>query len=268
MTLRKRCGILLCTLTLLFSSGCSVFMAAKQPGLKNVALFKAGTPRSLLLAEFGSPVSDLRDGKKYEIFAFRQGYSTGAKAGRAFFHGAADVMTLGLWEIIGTPTESIFNGNEMAFEVSYDENNKIDQVVALKGAAETAQDLANIQEQSGHPQYSGGDKSQTQEKALAPELVFESSPPRADGSIELSGKVISSASISEISINGREVPLAKDGSFKVLRLPPMGTTTYRLSVADEFGQRANAEINVERKAILLAEEVEPLNPRKTKDFPR
>lgn len=133
MTLRNKCGIFLCTLALLFSSGCSVFMAAKQPGLKNVDLFKIGTPRSMLLAEFGLPtVSESRENKKHEIFTFRQGYSTGARAGRAFFHGAADVMTLGIWEVIGTPTEAVFNGDEMAFEVSYDENNRVDQVIALK----------------------------------------------------------------------------------------------------------------------------------------
>jgi hypothetical protein len=43
-------------------------------------LFAVGTPRSMLLAEFGMPaVSELRDGKKYEIFKFVQDYSAGAK---------------------------------------------------------------------------------------------------------------------------------------------------------------------------------------------
>ena len=112
--------------------GCAVFMAAKQPGKKNVNLFRIGTPRSMLLAEFGLPiVSEERNGKKYEIFKFIQGYSAGAKAGRAVFHGAADIFTLGLWEIIGTPTEGVFNGTEMAYEVSYDNDNRIDSVVSL-----------------------------------------------------------------------------------------------------------------------------------------
>jgi hypothetical protein len=49
---------------MLLSSGCAVFMAAKQPDKKNVDLFRVGTPRSMLLAEFGMPtVSELRDGK-------------------------------------------------------------------------------------------------------------------------------------------------------------------------------------------------------------
>jgi hypothetical protein len=118
---------------ILLSSGCSVFMAAKQPDKKNVDLFKVGTPRSMLLAEFGMPtVSELRDGKKYEIYKFVQGYSVGAKAGRAVFHGAADVLTLGLWEVVGTPVEGVFSGDEMAYEVRYDDESRVDQIIALK----------------------------------------------------------------------------------------------------------------------------------------
>ena len=129
-------AILLVSLSALFlitNSGCSVFMAAKQPSAKNVDLIKVGTPRSMLVAEFGLPVvSEVRNGKKYEIYKFVQGYSTGAKTGRAVFHGVADVFTLGLWEVFGTPTESAFSGDEMAYEVSYDENDRIEQVTVLK----------------------------------------------------------------------------------------------------------------------------------------
>lgn len=118
---------------MLLSSGCSVFMAAKQPDKKNVDLFKIGTPRSMLLAEFGMPtVSESREGKKFEIYKFIQGYSAGAKAGRAVFHGAADVLTLGLWEVVGTPVEGTFSGDEMAYEVRYDDESRVDQVIALK----------------------------------------------------------------------------------------------------------------------------------------
>jgi hypothetical protein len=114
-------------------SGCSVYMAAKQPDAKNVELFKVGTPRAMLLAEFGLPtVAETREGHKYEIYKFVNGYSAGAKAGRAVFHGAADMLTLGLWEVVGTPTEGVFSGDEMAFRVRYDKNDIIDEVAALK----------------------------------------------------------------------------------------------------------------------------------------
>jgi hypothetical protein len=85
------------------------------------------------LAEFGNPISsEMKDSEKCEIFKFIQGYSTGAKAGRAVFHGAADVLTLGLWEVIGPPTEGVFSGDEKCYEVIYDENNRIKSVTALK----------------------------------------------------------------------------------------------------------------------------------------
>jgi hypothetical protein len=114
-------------------SGCSVFMAAEQPTAKNIELFKTGTSREVLLAEFGQPlISEETDGKKVEIFTLVQGYSKLVKTGRVIFHSAADVFTLGLWEIVGTPTEMFFNGKEMAFHVSYDENDHLDEVNVIK----------------------------------------------------------------------------------------------------------------------------------------
>jgi hypothetical protein len=115
-------------------AGCSVYMATKQPDAKNVDLLTVGTRRTLMLAEFGMPAAtETKNGRTYEIFKFVNGYSAGAKAGRAVFHGAADVVTLGLWEVVGTPTEGVFfTGDEMVFRVRYDKDDRIDEVVALK----------------------------------------------------------------------------------------------------------------------------------------
>ncbi len=123
----------LLTLFIVPVSGCSVFMAAQQPSAKNIELFKIGTPRDALVAEFGQPlISEETDGKKIEMFVFVQGYSKAAKTGRVIFHSAADIVTLGLWEIVGTPTEMVFNGSEMGFHVSYDDAERIDEVNVLK----------------------------------------------------------------------------------------------------------------------------------------
>lgn len=139
MRLRNRLGLMAFSIILLLSSGCAVFMAANQPDKKNVDLFNVGTQRNMLIAEFGAPaLSENRDGKDYDTFRFVQGYSTGAKVGRAVFHGVADVLTIGLWEIVGTPTELVFDGDTMAFEMGYDAENKVDQVTVIKG-----QDLLN-----------------------------------------------------------------------------------------------------------------------------
>ena len=52
---------------------------------------------------------------------------------RALFHGAADVVTLGLWELVATPMEGAFAGDEVAFRVRYDAEDRVDEVVLLKG---------------------------------------------------------------------------------------------------------------------------------------
>lgn len=115
------------------TTGCAVVMAAKQPDYKNVELFKVGTPRGALLGEFGHPTAtDTRaNGAKCDVFSFTQGYSTGAKAGRAFVHGVADVFTLGLWEVIGTPTEAIFSGSTVGYEACYDKEDRVQTVILL-----------------------------------------------------------------------------------------------------------------------------------------
>ncbi|OPY76291.1 MAG: hypothetical protein A4E64_01588 [Syntrophorhabdus sp. PtaU1.Bin058] len=119
-------------LVLAAGNGCSVYMAAKQPDKKNLNILAVGTPRSLVLAEIGQPKStETRDGKRVDVFSFVQGYSKGAKVGRAFWHGAADVFTLGLWEVVGTPTESIFTGEKVAYEVTYTTDDKVEKVVTL-----------------------------------------------------------------------------------------------------------------------------------------
>lgn len=68
-----------------------------------------------------------------DVFTFVQGYSKGAKVGRAFFHGAADVVTLGLWEVVGTPIETVADGTQMKVEMSYDGEERVKSVQYLAG---------------------------------------------------------------------------------------------------------------------------------------
>ena len=117
------------------SSGCSVVMAVRQPDKKNLKSLVVGTPRDNVLAEFGTPTATEtnENGNKVDIFQFRQGYSSDTKAARALIHGAADFLTLGLWEVVGTPTEAVFSGKNMAVKVIYDADNKVKEIVYLKG---------------------------------------------------------------------------------------------------------------------------------------
>jgi hypothetical protein len=127
---------LLLTLVMLASSvsGCAVYMAANQPEKKDVGVLKPGTPRNALIAEFGAPVQTAtKDGNKSDIFTFTQGYSGLERGGRAVLHGAADVFTLGLWEVVGTPIEGYANGTKISIEVLYDRDDRVAKVVPIRG---------------------------------------------------------------------------------------------------------------------------------------
>lgn len=122
--------------------GCSAYMAANQPGQKDFSVFKTGTPRDRVLAEFGTPKhSEVVGGRKSDIFTFTQGYHGAVKAGRAVAHGVASVATLGLWEIIGTPIEGHMNGSELSVRVDYDAADQVASVASLKGDEEVARNL-------------------------------------------------------------------------------------------------------------------------------
>jgi len=122
----------------MLGQGCSVFMAANQPSKKDVSVFNVGTPRARVIAEAGQPVhtKENADGTITDTFSFIQGYSSGNKAGRALFHGAADVLTLGLWEVVGTPVEAIATGTKVQVEVQYDADEKVRTAIALSGGNE------------------------------------------------------------------------------------------------------------------------------------
>lgn len=117
----------------LLMSGCSVYMAATQPKAKDLSVLTAGTLRGNVIAELGAPIwSGDKNGDKADVFKFTQGYSTGAKAARAVFHGVSDFFTLGLWEVVATPGEMIFSGTEMKLEVTYDKDDKVKTVTNLE----------------------------------------------------------------------------------------------------------------------------------------
>lgn len=110
----------------LLLTGCSVVMAARQPGKREINIFP-GMPRAEVIQALGTPVSTTlnEEGRLTDTFSFRQGYSTGARAGRTIGHGIADVLTLGLWEIVGTPIEIWASGTPTTIIVTYDKHERV-----------------------------------------------------------------------------------------------------------------------------------------------
>lgn len=114
--------------------GCAVYMAANQPDKKDLGVLKAGTPRNAVVAELGAPIQSMeKAGVKVDLYTFTQGYSGLEKGGRAVLHGAADVLTLGIWEVVGTPIEGVANGTKVSVEVTYDKQDRVATVVPIRG---------------------------------------------------------------------------------------------------------------------------------------
>ena len=110
-------------------SGCSVMMAASTAGPKDMNVLLVGTPRPDVLKEFGDPAqTGVRDGKRVDTFRFKQGEPGNKKYGRAALHAGMDLITLGIWEVVGTPVEIMSIQPETAIDVTYDERDRVEFV--------------------------------------------------------------------------------------------------------------------------------------------
>lgn len=114
-------------------AGCSVYKAAKLPPKRDLSRMQTGIKKAYLIAEFGPPVSEVQnpDGTSTAIFTFEDGYSRGARLGRTAMHASFDVLTLGLWEVVGMPIESMFDGKTKSFEVTFDANGRASEITPL-----------------------------------------------------------------------------------------------------------------------------------------
>jgi hypothetical protein len=119
---------------LILLTACSIIKATEQPEKKDLSVLKPGVSRMAVVSELGLPVKqESKNGGRTELYRFRQGYSEGAKLGRAVFHGTADVFTFGLWEVVGVPIEQYFSGEDTAVLVTYNSSDRVEAVEYFKG---------------------------------------------------------------------------------------------------------------------------------------
>jgi len=128
----KKSASILLPLCLLLTS-CSVYMAANKPSKKDLNVLDIGTPRDVILGEFGPPNKTIHneEGELVESWSFKQGDSTGVKVVKTAFHAAADVFTLGLWEVVGTPAEIILEQDLRTYIVTFDKDENVKGVKVL-----------------------------------------------------------------------------------------------------------------------------------------
>lgn len=92
-----------------FTAGCSVVMEATRPAPVRLAQFDPGENRNDVIAKLGEPVSTTTDadGASCDLYSLPlAGYGNWAKAGIAFGEFVADVGTIGIAEVVSTPTEA------------------------------------------------------------------------------------------------------------------------------------------------------------------
>src|SRR5689334_364772 len=112
------------------ASGCSVWMASHQADHHDLSVLKPGHTRGQVLAELGQPTAtETRMGKNVDIFSFRQGQDPAFNFGRTVGYGVADFFTLGIFEVVGTPTEMVLAGDIFKLEVHYDADDRVEEVI-------------------------------------------------------------------------------------------------------------------------------------------
>ena len=133
-------------------SSCSVGMALSGNEQKDISVFYYGAHRSFVHAKTGLPSRAIQDkeGKWTDTYLIVKGNEP--SAGRAIGHGIMDVLTLGVWEIIGTPIEAIAGEEEHdRFTIYYDGDDKIENIERVHIEARPVEKDANLKNTDLYP---------------------------------------------------------------------------------------------------------------------
>ena len=129
-------------------SGCSVGMALSGKKDPNLGAFRVGSTRGEAELHLGSPTSSVTtpDGGRTDIYEYELGNEP--SAGRAIGHGIMDVLTLGLWEFVGTPIEG-FTGSTHRISIVYGRD---DRIIAINQAPVPPPPAEKTKEGEGAPE--------------------------------------------------------------------------------------------------------------------
>lgn len=126
----------LACLLLLPLCGCAVAMSASRSASKgDPAMMQAGADRSTIESVFGSPnmTASLDGGRTKVIYKIDpDAHSEGARDVAVAGHVVADVLTFGLWEIVGTPLELAAQDKYTNYILIYGPDNKVQTVETIK----------------------------------------------------------------------------------------------------------------------------------------
>jgi PBP1b-binding outer membrane lipoprotein LpoB len=117
-------------------NGCSAVMAGKRSTYRgDPKVLAVGQTRTVVEAELGAPdmSSPLEGNKQRVIYKMDpDAHTRGAKNAAVAGHIVADILTLGLWEVAGTPTELAAQDQIHNYIVIYNAAGIIESVEVLK----------------------------------------------------------------------------------------------------------------------------------------
>lgn len=118
------------------TSGCSVGMALSGDDRPSLSAVRPGASRAMVERQLGEPVDSetLDDGRRVDIYEYETGDEP--SVWRAVGHGVMDVLTVGIWELAGTPIEAS-KGKSHRAVVTYDENDTVIEVRKYDGSDDT-----------------------------------------------------------------------------------------------------------------------------------
>jgi hypothetical protein len=112
-------------------ASCSVGMAMHGKEDVNLSSITVGQDRSIVVMNLGQPQkTNANEHGRVDTYLVERGNAP--SIGRAVGHAAMDVLTLGAWEIIGTPIEG-FAGEEFTLTIEYGADDKLKTVVTGSG---------------------------------------------------------------------------------------------------------------------------------------
>jgi outer membrane protein assembly factor BamE (lipoprotein component of BamABCDE complex) len=103
-------------------AACSVYMEATRPTPVDLNEYQKGMTRDAVLEKLGAPENSATesDGTNCDFYKlFTRGYGAGGKIPIALAEGAADFFTLGLAEVVLTPTEGVTKNEKHTVTVCY-----------------------------------------------------------------------------------------------------------------------------------------------------
>lgn len=113
----------------MFNSGCSVLMAANRSSYRgDVNVIKEGVSRAQVIDELGQPdsFSKTETGGYDDRYALDpDAHRTWVKVATVIFHLGADLVTLCLWEVIGTPYELAVRDRTFIYHLAYNQDGKL-----------------------------------------------------------------------------------------------------------------------------------------------